>query len=591
MSITSGFFNSINHDMLYDAEDIAKLFDGIISAGVITTYGEGLMVRAESESMMMNPFKFEIGTGKAWFEHVWVENDEPIIMETLLNASDNKYRIDRVNLYIDKAARKAGIELIKGTATNSPTDYPSPPADTATRFNHILAFIIVGGAGTDGNDKPHVRGIVSNIGGADCPASEAILHGRVDQINTFNTIQTRFNDFLGSKQEQVNSELNGLKDEKSAEADTVIQAMKDEFNDWFTDLKTTLSAANPAIAIETQINAMKNSFVNRSAISQQNEDNPNTIPSSAVLYNVAQQGGGGHIYPTFADGTDAEITEALQKAYTGEIDLFEDYGWAVGDERVVTLSAMDWSWDYIDRDSIRQTASYHGNAQQVTLVIMDKEVYDLSDNSGKGKLVIGLKEVLNVPTAFIELGIFNPPSDIKQWLWTIEGNLVNDYLSVAYNRFPAYIKNLMKEFKAPWVYYKLASPIYTSQKITIPSIIEMFGYEERSWFSGSGVPCELGYLYISDWSQSVDYSSYYKQLEWYKTSANWTWDTIDIPEVYGGAQRLLRSLSLISSAYGYAYPEIMRQAYDMSGSYPVSETVNNLTSGNFSYMVTPIFVF
>lgn len=43
--------------------------------------------------------------------------------------------------------------------------------------------------------------------------------------------------------------------------------------------------------------------------------------------------------PTWADGTDEEIAEALEKHYAGEIDLTEY--WNVGDERTVSLSAME----------------------------------------------------------------------------------------------------------------------------------------------------------------------------------------------------------------------------------------------------------
>ena len=42
--------------------------------------------------------------------------------------------------------------------------------------------------------------------------------------------------------------------------------------------------------------------------------------------------------PTFADGTDAEIAEALDKHYAGEIDLTEY--WSVGDRRTIHLSQM-----------------------------------------------------------------------------------------------------------------------------------------------------------------------------------------------------------------------------------------------------------
>ena len=45
-----------------------------------------------------------------------------------------------------------------------------------------------------------------------------------------------------------------------------------------------------------------------------------------------------YVPPSWSDGTDEEIVEALEKHYAGEIDLTEY--WSVGDERTVSLSSM-----------------------------------------------------------------------------------------------------------------------------------------------------------------------------------------------------------------------------------------------------------
>ena len=62
--------------------------------------------------------------------------------------------------------------------------------------------------------------------------------------------------------------------------------------------------------------------------------------------------------PTWAGGTDAEIVEALNKHYAGEIDLTQY--WSVGDERTVSLSAM----------SATGVSESHV-AQNVTMVLMN----------------------------------------------------------------------------------------------------------------------------------------------------------------------------------------------------------------------------
>ena len=45
MTVSSGFFNSVNHDRLYDAEQVSSIFDGIIEDGVCESIGEAFMVK------------------------------------------------------------------------------------------------------------------------------------------------------------------------------------------------------------------------------------------------------------------------------------------------------------------------------------------------------------------------------------------------------------------------------------------------------------------------------------------------------------------------------------------------------------------
>ena len=67
MTITSGFFNSVNHDRLYDAEQVSSIFDGIIKDGVYESIGDAFMVTPNSD---LND-SIIVGTGRAWFDHTW----------------------------------------------------------------------------------------------------------------------------------------------------------------------------------------------------------------------------------------------------------------------------------------------------------------------------------------------------------------------------------------------------------------------------------------------------------------------------------------------------------------------------------------
>ena len=105
MAVTSGFFNSVNHDRLYDAEQLSSIFDGIIIDGSYENYGEALNVTAVSTADNM----VTVGTGRAWFDHTWTLNDTPLTLE-IEPASEMVVRIDAVVLDIDR--RKMSVRIL-----------------------------------------------------------------------------------------------------------------------------------------------------------------------------------------------------------------------------------------------------------------------------------------------------------------------------------------------------------------------------------------------------------------------------------------------------------------------------------------------
>ena len=48
MSVTSGFFDSINGDRKYNAEQMSSIFDGIVTDGVFQNIGEAFRVQSVS---------------------------------------------------------------------------------------------------------------------------------------------------------------------------------------------------------------------------------------------------------------------------------------------------------------------------------------------------------------------------------------------------------------------------------------------------------------------------------------------------------------------------------------------------------------
>ena len=138
MSLTYGYFNSINGDRKYTAETMSKYFSGIISKGVLQNYADKFQVFASSGLTV------QVKTGKAYFTNgQWVENDA-IINLTLEPASVSLSRIDRIVLRRDNSseARNVSLMIKKGTPASSPT---APVLETSEFVEELsLCQILIG---------------------------------------------------------------------------------------------------------------------------------------------------------------------------------------------------------------------------------------------------------------------------------------------------------------------------------------------------------------------------------------------------------------------------------------------------------------
>lgn len=102
---------------------------------------------------------------------------------------------------------------------------------------------------------------------------------------------------------------------------------------------------------------------------------------------------------SWAAGTIDEIKAIVKAADEGKIDLYEDCGWRVGQEKTVSLPAIAASGTYSGQS---WTVGESQAAQSITLVLMHKGLYELvnpvKDKSGASRstcsFVVGLKDSL-----------------------------------------------------------------------------------------------------------------------------------------------------------------------------------------------------
>lgn len=134
MTLTSGFFNSSNGDRIYDADDFAGFYDGLIFDGVYSSVGNRFNVEA------LDGMFITVDSGRAWFNHTWTVNDQKLTLE--IDVADTVYdRIDDVVLEVNKEQRKNFIKIVKGT----PDANPVRPTlqNTETIIQHALAYVDV----------------------------------------------------------------------------------------------------------------------------------------------------------------------------------------------------------------------------------------------------------------------------------------------------------------------------------------------------------------------------------------------------------------------------------------------------------------
>ncbi len=134
--ITSGFFNSVGDDRLYNAEQMTTYFEGLISDGVYSNVGEALKVNAAGG------MDITVGTGRALVKLHWIKNDA--ILPLTISAADVQHaRFDAVVLKCDlnDSSRSVTIEIKQGTPSAAPA-YPEMLNTQAVK-EMPLAFITV----------------------------------------------------------------------------------------------------------------------------------------------------------------------------------------------------------------------------------------------------------------------------------------------------------------------------------------------------------------------------------------------------------------------------------------------------------------
>lgn len=213
MSVSSGFFNSLNGDRKYNAAQMSAIFDGLIIDGVFASIGTAFAVKAAG-GLTVN-----VGIGKAWFDHTWTVNDS-ILPMTAPEAEVFLDRIDAVVLEVNgmESVRENTIKFVKG----NPSSAPSRP--TLTNEGNVHQYPLCYIYRKYGTAVINQADITPMVGTESTPFVTGILQ----------TIS--LDELLGKWQD----ELDRFTDARSKEVDDWIAQEESDFTAWFNKMKADL---------------------------------------------------------------------------------------------------------------------------------------------------------------------------------------------------------------------------------------------------------------------------------------------------------------------------------------------------------------
>ena len=258
MAVTGGFYNALNGDRKYNAEQMSAIFDGVINDGIFANVGNTFNVTA------LRDFVVTVDTGRAWFNSKWIYNDAVLPVE--LEEPDILLdRIDAVVIEIDtsETVRASSIKVVKGT----PASTPQNPAMASTLFVHQypLAYIrrpagsiaitqsqITSMIGT--SSTPYITGIlrVQNI-------DNIVAQWGAQWIEWFSATTNAGEAAMQDMMDQWDIWFNGETSSDEFQFDQWFLQMKADFMEWYENIQAILEP-DVASALASRVATLEKNF-------------------------------------------------------------------------------------------------------------------------------------------------------------------------------------------------------------------------------------------------------------------------------------------------------------------------------------------
>lgn len=196
---TSGFFNSVNGDRVYNADQMSGIFEGLITDGVYESVGNKLAVQPNSGMTI------QIATGRGWFARRWVDNTTPHLIA--LEAADvtlNRWAAVCIRVDTTEGVRNAVPYIKYGEYATTPAKPTMTRTETVKEYCLAYVYIKARATAITAADITDTRADVSLCGW---------VTGLIEQLNS-TTLWTQwtalFNEWFSGLQENINANTEAM---------------------------------------------------------------------------------------------------------------------------------------------------------------------------------------------------------------------------------------------------------------------------------------------------------------------------------------------------------------------------------------------
>lgn len=219
MAWRDGFFDSVNDDRTYNAQDMSEMFMGLLSDGVYASVGNKLAVQPN------NGMTIQVNTGRGYFGGHWVKNDSEYLHT--LEGSDvllNRYCAVCIRVDETTSGRNAQLHFKYSDFATSPTKPAMQRGEDINEYCLAYVFIRAGAYEITAADIEDTRGDNSLCGW---------VSGLIEQLDTTT-----------------------LWEQYKAEWENFLNTKEGDFEEWYSGLKTTLEG-DVAAALSSKVQELE----------------------------------------------------------------------------------------------------------------------------------------------------------------------------------------------------------------------------------------------------------------------------------------------------------------------------------------------